>query len=90
MPTKSEGDRIAYTPCFAARIRHVILSAVNLRRIRWSLLILSLVCLLCVLGGVALVVWGTASGEIMGWALIGFFGSGAVVLTRQALAGRRS
>ena len=48
------------------------------------MLVVALVLLLPVLGGVALVLGGSAP---LGWALIGFFGAGAVVLGRKALSG---
>ena len=47
----------------------------------WSLLVLALACLVPVAVGVALV---TAGGGALGWALIGFFGAGVVVLGRKA------
>jgi hypothetical protein len=59
---------------------------VNARHLRWPLLVLALLCLLPVAGGVALVLAEGESGEALGWALIGFFGSGTVVLGRQAFS----
>ncbi|GAA4376705.1 hypothetical protein [Nocardioides caricicola] len=47
----------------------------------WSLLLAALACLVPVVAGVALVADG--SGPI-GWAMIGFFGAGVVVLGRKA------
>ena len=54
-------------------------------RIRWSLIVMAVLCLVFVAGGVFLLQGGNETGRIYGWALIGFFGSGVVVLTRQAL-----
>lgn len=56
------------------------------RRISWSLLVVALLCLLPVAGGVALLFQD--GGAALGWALIGFFGAGVVVLGRKALTGR--
>jgi hypothetical protein len=47
----------------------------------WSLLLAALACLLVVLAGVALI---GAGGGALGWALVGFFGAGTVVLGRKA------
>lgn len=47
----------------------------------WSLLLAALACLAVVVTGVALVI---AGGGALGWALIGFFGAGVVVLGRKA------
>ena len=58
----------------------------NERHLRWPLLILALLCLVPVAGGVALVLAEGEGSEPLGWALIGFFGSGAVVLGRKAVA----
>jgi hypothetical protein len=58
---------------------------VNERHLRWPLLVLALLCLVAVAGGVALVLADGEGGEPLGWALIGFFGSGAVVLGRKAV-----
>lgn len=54
-------------------------------RIHWPLLIVALLCLLPVAGGVALL--RTEGGQSLGWALIGFFGAGVVVLGRKAFVG---
>ncbi|WP_243056551.1 hypothetical protein [Nocardioides sp. SR21] len=48
----------------------------------WSLLLAALACLAIVVAGVALVAAG--SGPI-GWAMIGFFGAGVVVLGKKAI-----
>lgn len=58
----------------------------NERRLRWPLLVLALLCLVAVAGGVALVLADGEGGEPLGWALIGFFGSGTVVLGRKAVS----
>ena len=50
--------------------------------VNWSMLLVAALLLLPVLGGVALVLDDAAP---LGWALIGFFGAGAVVLGRRAL-----
>jgi len=55
------------------------------RHISWSLLVVAALCLLPVIGGVALLL--QPGGAALGWALIGFFGAGAVVLGRKALSG---
>ncbi|MCW2793877.1 MAG: Alpha/beta hydrolase fold protein [Nocardioides sp.] len=52
------------------------------RRINWPLLVVALLCLLPVVGGVALI--GSEGGQSLGWALVGFFGAGVVVLGRKA------
>ena len=59
----------------------------NERRISWSLLVLALLCLVPVAGGVALLLSDGEGGEALGWALVGFFGAGVVVLGRKALSG---
>jgi hypothetical protein len=45
-----------------------------------------MLCLVPVVGGVALLLSGDAGGEALGWALVGFFGSGVVVLGRKAFS----
>ena len=47
------------------------------------MLIAALVCVAPVVGGVVLL--GYDGGAALGWALIGFFGAGVVVLGRKAL-----
>lgn len=56
------------------------------RHLRWPLLVLALLCLVPVAGGVALVLADGEGGEPLGWALIGFFGAGTVVLGRKAVS----
>ena len=63
-----------------------IVVAVKSRRIRWSLVVMAFLCLVMVAGGVVLLVTGNETGRIYGWGLVGFFGSGVVVLARQAFA----
>ena len=53
------------------------------RRVNWPMLIAALVCVAPVVGGVVLL--GYDGGAALGWALIGFFGAGVVVLGRKAL-----
>jgi hypothetical protein len=53
------------------------------RRISWGHAVLAVLCLVPVAGGVALLLSGP-EGASLGWALVGFFGAGAVVLGRQA------
>jgi hypothetical protein len=55
------------------------------RQISWSLLVGALLCLVPVVGGVVLL--GYDGGSALGWALIGFFGAGVVVLGRKAFTG---
>lgn len=55
------------------------------RRVNWSLLVVALLCLLLAAGGVVLVLPGSDSGQPLGWALLGFFGAGFVVLARKAV-----
>ena len=52
------------------------------RQFSWGLLVVALLCLLPVLLGVWLVM--QEGGAALGWALIGFFGAGLVVLGRKA------
>ncbi len=59
--------------------------SVGKRRANWSLLVVALLCLLPVAAGVVLVLPGSESGQPLGWALLGFFGAGFVVLARKAL-----
>jgi len=59
---------------------------VDERRISWPLLVLAILCLLPVAGGVALLLSDDEGGHALGWALVGFFGSGVVVLGRKALS----
>ena len=61
---------------------------VSTRRISWSLLVLALLCLVPVAGGVGLLFTGSETGLVVGLGLVGFFGSGVVVLTRKALTPR--
>ena len=56
------------------------------RRISWPLLVLATLCLVPVAGGVALLLAEGEGGDALGWALIGFFGAGVVVLGRKALS----
>ena len=49
---------------------------------------LALSCLAPVAGGVALLAAAGTGGEALGFALVGFFGAGVVVLTRSALSTR--
>jgi hypothetical protein len=55
------------------------------RQVNWSLLVGALLCLVPVVGGVVLL--GREGGAALGWALIGFFGAGVVVLGRKAISG---
>ncbi len=54
--------------------------------INWPLLVVALLCLVPVVGGVLLL--QEDGGAPLGWALIGFFGAGVVVLGRKAFTGR--
>jgi hypothetical protein len=58
---------------------------VTTRRLNWPLLAAALLCLAPVIGGVVLL--GYDGGAALGWALIGFFGAGVVVLGRKAISG---
>ena len=49
------------------------------------MLVAALLCLVPVLAGGYLVVGSDSGGEALGFALLGFFGAGAVVLGRKAL-----
>lgn len=51
---------------------------------RWSLLVLALLCLLPTLYGGWLVVEAADGREAVGFAIVGFFGAGSVVLARRA------
>ena len=51
---------------------------------RWSLLVLAALCLLPALLGGLWAAYGEGTGRSAGLALLGFFGSGVVVLGRQA------
>jgi hypothetical protein len=53
-------------------------------KVNWSMLLVAALLLLPVLGGIALVLNDAAP---IGWALIGFFGAGVVVLGRRAFTG---
>ena len=53
-------------------------------RVNTSMLVVAIALLLPALGGLALALNG---GGPLGWALVGFFGAGAVVLGRKALSG---
>lgn len=55
------------------------------REINWPLLVVAVLCALPVVGGVALLVAGGDGSEALGFALVGFFGAGVVVLGRKAL-----
>jgi hypothetical protein len=56
------------------------------RHLSWPLLALAILCLLPVAAGIVLLRSGDAGGEALGWALVGFFGSGVVVLGRKAFS----
>jgi len=56
------------------------------RKISWSLLVVALLLLVPVAGGIALLTYD--GGAALGWALIGFFGAGVIVLGRKALTGK--
>jgi hypothetical protein len=58
---------------------------VSTRQVNWALLVVAFVCLAPVAGGVTLLFYD--GGAALGWALIGFFGAGVVVLGRRALSG---
>jgi hypothetical protein len=76
-------------PLGAGRVRchfREILGAVSKRRIGWPLLMLALFCLVPVAVGVALLRSDSEGSQVLGWGLVGFFGSGVVVLTRKALS----
>jgi hypothetical protein len=60
---------------------------VGSRQVNWSLLVGALLCLVPVIGGVVLL--GHHGGAALGWAMIGFFGAGVVVLGRKAISGDR-
>ena len=66
------------------RGRRDILADMSSRRVTWSLLLLALLCLVPVAAGIALLLTGTESNDVAGWALVGFFGSGVVVLGHKA------
>ncbi|HEU5038636.1 MAG TPA: hypothetical protein VFT70_16640 [Nocardioides sp.] len=53
-------------------------------RVNQSMLVVAVALLLPALGGLALALNG---GGPLSWALLGFFGAGAVVLGRKALTG---
>ncbi|MDF1605726.1 hypothetical protein [Nocardioides sp. YIM 152315] len=53
-------------------------------RVNWSMLLVAIALLVPVAVGVVLVLGGSAP---LGWALVGFFGAGAVVLAKQAITG---
>lgn len=53
-------------------------------RVNWSLLLVAVLLLVPVLGGLAMVLNGS---DPLGYALIGFFGAGVVVLARKAFIG---
>jgi hypothetical protein len=53
-------------------------------RVNTSMLVVAIMLLLPALGGLALALNG---GGPLGWALLGFFGAGAVVLGRKAVTG---
>lgn len=53
------------------------------RQFSWGLLVAALLCLLPALVGVWLV--RQEGGAALGWALIGFFGAGVVVLGKKAI-----
>ncbi|MCW2774088.1 MAG: Alpha/beta hydrolase fold protein [Nocardioides sp.] len=55
------------------------------RQVSWSLLVGALLCLVPVIGGVVLLRYD--GGAALGWAMIGFFGAGVVVLGRKAISG---
>ena len=53
-------------------------------RVNTSMLSVAIILLLPALGGLALALNG---GGPLGWAMLGFFGAGAVVLGRKAFTG---
>ena len=53
--------------------------------VNWGLLFVASLCLVPVIGGIVLLTYD--GGAALGWALIGFFGAGVVVLGRKALTG---
>ncbi|MFT4084161.1 MAG: hypothetical protein QM638_16410 [Nocardioides sp.] len=59
------------------------------RRVSWPHLVGALVCAsIAVFGGLT-IVGGKEKGEAFGFALLGFFGAGAVVLGKQAFRPQR-
>jgi hypothetical protein len=64
-----------------------MLDGMSERRISRGHALLAVLCLVPVLAGVALLLSGP-DGASLGWALVGFFGAGAVVLGRQAFTTR--
>lgn len=57
-------------------------------RVKWPVLAVAFLCLLVAAAGGALLLSGNEGSQALGWALLGFFGSGVVVLGRRALATR--
>ena len=55
------------------------------RRVDWPQLAFAVLLLVPVAGGVTLLFYD--GGAALGWALIGFFGAGSVVIGRKALTG---
>jgi hypothetical protein len=52
------------------------------------MLVLAVLCLVPVVGGVALLVAEGSGGDALAWGLIGFFGAGVFALGRSAFAPR--
>ena len=69
-----------------APLAREIWAVMSERRISWSLLVVAVLLLIPVGVGVTLLTYD--GGAALGWALIGFFGAGVVVLGRKALTGR--
>ena len=65
------------------------MDGVNKRRVGWGHAVMAVLCLVPVVAGV-LLVWSGPEGASLGWALVGFFGAGAVVLGRQAFSRRET
>jgi hypothetical protein len=57
---------------------------VSTARVNWSMLMVAVALLVPVALGIVLVVGGSPP---LGWALVGFFGAGAVVLGKKAITG---
>ena len=65
------------------------MDGVNKRRVGWGHAVMAVLCLVPVVAGVLLVRSGP-DGASLGWALVGFFGAGAIVLGRQAFSRREA
>jgi hypothetical protein len=86
-PSRGLAPSLTRDPATPCELAGDILDTVSDRHISWPILVLAILCLMPVARGVALLLSDSEGVQPLGWALVGFFGSGVVVLARKAVSG---